>query len=463
MRLKYQLFITLLLSSIALLAMMAVLNSVSFDRGFAQYFVKNELTRISPLIDELTERYAAEGNWDWLTATPDAKRIVDHYYDRPRPQKSNNRDSNQRGGNNRRTVRQKPYLVDENRELLLGREIPRNHVFWQPIVLESRTIGYLGIREPKALPGELEEAFVAQQLRNYMLAAGGLVVLSALMAFGLAYRMVKPIEKLNAAVSHITAGEYKQRIETKAQDEIGDLSRSINQMANTLDKNRSARQQWMAEMSHELRTPVAVLQGELEAIQDGVNDLDENAIHSLHTETLRLARLINDLHDLTLSDLGAMDFKMVTVDFAELIRERLDVGKLALNQANLSVIVEGIDTEVLIQADAQRLSQLIDNLLQNSIRYTDDPGTLRIQLTHQKDTTTLSWNDSAPGVNTDQLPKLFEPLFRGELSRNRASGGSGLGLAIAQKVAEAHQGSIVAKHSDLGGLSIQLTLPLQHH
>lgn len=457
MRLKYQLFLTLLLSSIVLIALMAAYNSWSFDRGFTNFVVENEKQRLQPVVASLKEAYAQDKSWDWIEEQPEKMRELLRL--NGRGAKARRSDKKNRNGGPARS-RTRLLLVDESKRLLFGRNLPSKNVVWQPIDFDGDTIGYLGIREPKGLPGELESVFAAQQLRNYGYTAVAMILLSALLAIALASRIIKPMLKVNKAVGHITGGEYQYRIDSERQDEIGDLSRNINQMAYTLEKNQNARQQWMAEISHELRTPVAILQGELEAIQDGIRKLDDSAVSSLYAESVRLGRLIDDLHELSLSDIGAMNYHLETTDLGEVLKHRLEAGSSLISQANLSVALQASSEPIEIQADPQRLAQLIDNLLQNSVRYTDEGGEIVINLSRESGNVVLDWADSTPGVTDEQLPNLFSPLYRAEQSRNREHGGSGLGLAIVEKIVTAHEGKIQAFHSAQGGLRVQVSLPV---
>lgn len=456
MRLKYQLFLTLLLSSIVLIALMAAFNSWSFNRGFSNYVVENEIRRQIPIAEALVETYIARQSWDWVKEQPELVHdLIRANLGRGRAPGSESKTPGKR--RDRRLPRL--LLVDADRQPLFGRGTRSKNVVWQPLSDENNIIGYLGVFKPRGLPGAVESVFVNQQLRSYAYAAVAMVFLSALFAIALATRIVKPILKINKAVGHITGGEYQHRIESNRQDEIGDLSRNINQMGFTLEKNQLARQQWMAEISHELRTPVAVLQGELEALQDGVTELNESAVSSLHAESVRLTRLINDLHELSLSDMGAMNYRMESTDLHKILEQRLHMGSSWISQAKLSISVQTGDDPVTVYGDPQRLSQLIDNLLQNSIRYTDEGGEIVISLSTESDLAILDWTDSAPGVTEAQLPNLFNTLYRAEQSRNRAFGGSGLGLAIVEKIVEAHQGKIHAYHAQIGGLGIRIQLP----
>ena len=287
-----------------------------------------------------------------------------------------------------------------------------------------------------------------------------MVLASAILAILMSSRLVKPIVGIQRAVSDISRGNFAHRVALDRRDELGELGRDVNQLAFTLEENLTARQQSFAEISHELRTPVAVLQGEIEAMQDGIKKIDVTSIASLHGETLRLSHLINDLHELSLMDVGSLNYQMIELDINELLRSRLSAAQQMLDEKRIEVQLDNTAATTQTMGDVQRLGQLFDNLLQNSIRYTNAGGKIEISLSSDERYLKLNWEDSAPGVRDEQLPHIFESLYRTEQSRSRESGGSGLGLAIAKKIIYAHQGVIAAEHSKLGGLCISLQLLL---
>ncbi len=435
---------------------MAGFNSWSFDRGFSNFVVENEKRRMLSVIDELADGFALTQSWDWVQDDPKAMQKMFRSVARNGPPRRRDKPGDRTG----RRPKPKIILLDKNKKSILGPRNPDIKLVLLPIAVDEQVVGYLGIREPKGIPGEIEQVFSQQQKLNYIYAGFAMSILSILLANFLASRIVKPILKVNKAVENITAGEYRHRINTRSRDEIGDLSRNINQLALTLEKNLNTRQQWTAEISHELRTPVAVLQGELEAIQDGVNPLDEQAIVSLHTESMRLSRLINDLHELSLSDLGALNYRMESVDIAELVQQRIQESKALTTKRGLTVSLHGTDSSLMVRGDTQRLVQLVDNLLQNSLRHTDEGGSLDILLKKDAEFVELDWADSHPGVNDEQLPCLFDSLYRTDDSRTRSSGGSGLGLTVVAKIVEAHNGQVSAYHSTSGGLGVAVRLPV---
>ncbi len=471
MKLKYQLFIVLLLASATLIATLYAFNRWSFDRSFVSYISKSQIDALQALADTTADAYSENQNWDWIEGK-------ERQWNRLTSQtlRKNNRgqrtDSSRKGsqsingGDTRRDNNGRPpprlLLTDAEKNPIVGKMNTDNEASWLPVTLDGNIIGHLGYTRASGPTGRLEQLFAETQKKNLAWASLIMIAVSGILAALLAARIVKPVLTVSHAVGEINRGLYDQRVTTNRRDELGDLSRDVNQLAHTLERSRAARRNWIAEISHELRTPVAILQGEIEAIEDGIRPFDSSTLGSLQTETKRLSRLINDLHDLSLSDLGALEYRMETLDLASLIQQRLDSAESQRNEAQLSIDFNVAQSSVPVLGDADRLSQLFDNLLQNSLRYTNPQGSIKIDLTISADRTTaeLSWKDSSPGIDDIDLPRLFDPLYRTEPSRNRAHGGAGLGLAIAEKIVTAHQGSIQANHSDMGGVAITIQLPL---
>ena len=198
-------------------------------------------------------------------------------------------------------------------------------------------------------------------------------------------------------------------------------------------------------------------------MQDGVRPLNSDTLDSLHTEVIHLNTLVNDLHELSMSDLGALVYEKEQLDIAELLEQSVDMHRplAARHQINVHLNIETSDPqrEILMLGDEDRLMQLFDNLLQNTCRYTDPDGELHIVLRENADQVRIEWYDSAPGVQEADLQHLFDRLYRVEASRNRAKGGSGLGLTICQNIVHAHEGTISASPSPLGGLKLTIVFP----
>ena len=460
MRLKYQLFITLLIASALLVAVMFVVSSLSFSRGFLGYINNADNLRLLALVPELEQQYTTDGSWDNTASDPAILRSVlrsariENRHKRKKQKESGHRGQHPPPGP---VILDRLVLKDAASRVVHGRISTKSEPEWQEITHNNEVVGYVGLNKLVRLENQFDQAFERQQKKSFALAGISMVLLSALLAAPLAARIVKPILKVSKTVGEISDGNYTHRVSTRRRDEIGDLARDINKLGQTLESNRGTRQRHFAEISHELRTPVAVLQAELEALQDGIRELNPDAVNSLHTETVKLNRLIEDLHTLSLADTGALDYEMQKLNLTEIMQ--MHITNLNAKNTGLTVSLNAPETPVFINGDQQRLTQLIDNLTQNTVRYTTQPGNLVVTITKNKNNITLSWADSAPGVASDALSKLFDPLFREEASRNRKHGGSGLGLSIVKKIVDAHSGTCEAVHSEHGGLQININLP----
>ena len=458
----------------------------SFSDGFMHYVEKTESQKLIPFINAITLIYEEQGHWDWAKTQQHQWRFLvdkhiremapslhnparqppphtlhprDHNRPHQRPPPPRDRQNHKPQGNRFLVVDTHIYLKDKLNQLIIGNPKQINTVHWIPMTKAGETLGYIGYAKKNILSNQLDTLFVEEQQRNFLLIALSLIFLSALIALPAASLFLRPLNRVSKMLAKIAKGDYTKRLKIISRDEIGDLGKDLNSLTITLEKNLHARQQWVADISHELRTPVAILKGEIEAMQDGIRRVTDTTLSSLQHEIERLTRLINDLHELTLADIGALSYQKEVLNFCDLLQDRVDTQKNNLHQRAIRVTVNCSNPKVKMIGDAKRLEQLIDNLLQNTIRYTDKSGFLNISLVKKTKGCTLIWEDSSPGVSDVDLVKLTDPLYRAEQSRNRNTGGSGLGLAICKKIVEAHQGVISITHSTLGGIAIKITFP----
>ncbi len=231
----------------------------------------------------------------------------------------------------------------------------------------------------------------------------------------------------------LASGHFETRLAARASDEIGALVDDFNVLARTLEDNESARRRWFADVSHELRTPLTIMRGELEAASDGIRPINAALVESLSQETARLAHLVDDLYQLARADIGALDYEFARASLGALLTESISHFAHRWQQAGLEYDYD-IDADLCAHVDSRRILQLLENLFENSSRYTDAPGRIEITARRVNGEAELIIADSGPGVVADELPLLFEPLHRAERSRSRAHGGSGLGLAICKRI-----------------------------
>jgi two-component system sensor histidine kinase BaeS len=223
-----------------------------------------------------------------------------------------------------------------------------------------------------------------------------------------------------------------------------------------LEQHREARRRWAADIAHELHTPLGT--AAIRTLQDGVPSSTPAALASLQAECERMGSLIEDLYQLSLADAGALEYRFEELDLVALVEDSLEARQRGFEEAGLQV-EKHVEPIPLVRGDARRLGQLIDNLLVNTLRYTDAPGRVRVSLASEPGAILLRVEDSAPAVPVESLPLLFDRLYRVDASRNRAAGGAGLGLAICQAIVVAHGGRIEATASALGGVRISAWFP----
>jgi len=267
-----------------------------------------------------------------------------------------------------------------------------------------------------------------------------------------------PLKRVAQATHRLAAGNYATRVEVHSGDELRRLAEDFNRLAQALERNEALRRRFMADVSHELRTPLTVLSRELEALEDGVRPLTRTSLASLRGEVAALGKLIEDLNQLALADVGALAYRKESVEVAPLIEQALESYRERLAERGLALEAR-LDGAARVFGDADRLTQMFRNLLENSARYTERGGRVRVGIRRQDSRVAIDFEDSAPDVPTEPLEHLFERFYRVEGSRSRANGGAGLGLAICRSIAVAHGGEIAAEPSPLGGLRVSVTLP----
>jgi two-component system sensor histidine kinase BaeS len=216
----------------------------------------------------------------------------------------------------------------------------------------------------------------------------------------------------------------------------------------------------VADTSHELRTPLAVLRAQLEALQDGVRSATPDTLEAMLRQVLALNKLIDELYALARADVGALDCKPAPLDLWAFAGAHAQGFAARLQAAGLTLEAGTAPTNALVLADPDRLRQVLDNLFENSLRYTSPGGRIALHSHVDDGQLQLVIDDSAPGVPDDALARLAERFYRVDASRSRAHGGAGLGLALCRRLLEAQGGSLAFAHSPLGGLRAILSLPL---
>ncbi|MDO6459144.1 ATP-binding protein [Granulosicoccaceae sp. 1_MG-2023] len=327
-----------------------------------------------------------------------------------------------------------------------------------PVTVEGETVGQILSAPNRRFDSPQETAFARQQL-NSSLSIGALsLALAAVVSWLLSRMLLAPVRRMMNSVSELSGGDYSIRMNAKRRDELGVLMNDIDRLAHTLEENRSSRQRWLADISHELRTPVTVLTGEIESMKDGVRPLDKTQLLSLDQEVTRVRRLIDDLYQLSVSDIGGLRYNFAETDVYDALETTLASVRPRAGERGIELSLSG-DRAALIRADARRLDQLFYNLLENALAYTDSPGRIECRILSEPQELLIRIEDTPPGLSDDAYARVFDPLYRQDESRSRRTEGAGLGLAICRNIVVAHQSSIAALPSTLGGLCIEMRFP----
>ncbi len=470
-------FLAILAAAVLSVAGMFLIMQWDIDRGFLHYVKTMEQRRMLLLAQRLEENYSTQRNWSFLREGGDCwQRIVMESLpeERPGPGPGPRRGfpppppGETDGSPPDRPPHRHPadgfimrvYVLDADKKTLAGSADASASDELRPLHHHGKVVGYLGLKSLRRISDTSQLRFLRQQKLDLGIFGAVVLLLAGGLSLPLANRLLRPVRALAAATDRLSAGDFTTRVSARSADELGQLARNFNALALTLEKNEEARRRWVADISHELRTPLTILRGEIETLQDGINSPTPDSINSLHGEVLHLARLVDDLYQLSLSDLGALAYHKEELDLAGLLSAVLGVFRPEFATRNIRVTEEiNWRSPAVVFGDAERLRQLFTNLFDNTLKYTEAGGTLAVRLGREGMSVVVDIEDSMPGVAESDLDRLFDRLYRVEASRNRAAGGAGLGLAICRNIVEAHAGTITARTSQLGGLWIRVTIP----
>ncbi len=464
-----KLFIAVVLTNVITAFAVGLGVRAAFNSGFEAYLQEREAQRLARLAVVLGDAYRERHGWDFLlgndAAWIDLNRLVrperrpgDAAMMAPPPDRNDPNSAIRRGPREPRPPR--ALVLDAAQQVIVGDADPAAQLARRAIQANGAVVGWLASPVEQTAFDFVDHRFQQRQWRASALVALAAMALAAVVAWFLSRGLIAPVKRLAVATRKLADGEYSTRVTSASSDELGRLVDDFNRLGNALEKQEASRRNFMADVSHELRTPLAVLKGELEALEDGVRPVSPERIRSLQAEVDLLAKLVNDIHDLSLADVGGLAYHFKPADLGRIVRDAMLIAQPRFADRGLATDVRLPSGAVAVRADEERLAQLLGNLVENSLRYTDRGGTVRVSLRREGNQGVLDWEDSKPGVPAEALPRLFERLFRVDDSRNRERGGSGLGLAICRSIADAHGGSIEARSSDLGGLRIVVRLPI---
>ncbi len=491
-RLCLKLLISFLCCLSALVLVMFFIINSSFQQGFISYLEQKEIRQAHAMAPFLSTFYHRQGSWQkmhrnhrlWeqallsadispppkpLGARVPPRRANDiSHQDSPKPLRDNTTADNHPPPHNKSTATEPFFalrisLYDKDKKIVFGSPQKTANSHWLAINVDQQIIGWLYLRSNNLAGNHLANNFIEQQQQSFIYIALAVIFFSTLLASVWAVFLQRPINKVIVAVKQLAIGQHDSRVKVSGSDEFTQLAINFNQMAQALEQNKILRAQWIADISHELRTPVSVIRGEIEALIDGIRQPTPARIHSLYEETTALAQLIDDLHLLCLADNQALNLKREYCEPLHLITHQISLFDLRMQKKGLSLSLDNqISSDVKMYVDSRRISQVFNNLLENSLRYTDSGGQVKVMVYLESQYIVFSICDSTPGVCDDDLNKIFDRLYCADKSRSRSVGGSGLGLSICKSIIDAHQGNIFAQHNNDDGLCIKVQLPCIH-
>lgn len=413
---------------------------------FAHFMINKHMIRPEQLQTVLVDAYAAHNGWTGIQAALPA--LIDAAAD---GQMSGMM------GNMMGMFDSRMQVIDRVGQVVLDTSgtggdaaLATSDVQRWPLMVNQQLVGTLLV-EGSMMRTDAESTTVLLAVTRAVLLAGLVAGVVAVLLAGLLVRQVtQPLVALAWASRLIAAGDRAVRVPVRSKDELGELAATFNQMANSLEQQETLRRNLMADVAHELRTPLTGIQGTVEALQDGVFPLTPENLVSIHEQVLLLNRLVEDLRTLANAEAGQLSLARTPVNVAEVAQQSLTTfqPQATARQIELSLRIDSpLPT---IQGDAQRLEQVLNNLLDNALRHTPPGGQVGIALAGEQDGLCLTVTDSGAGITPDDLPHIFDRFYRADSSRNRQMGGSGLGLAIARQLVAVHHGKIWAESPPSG-------------
>ncbi|GGP66961.1 ATP-binding protein [Shewanella saliphila] len=493
MQISQKLFLAFVgLTSIVLIATLS-LARWSFDQGFLDFINNLEQERLASLSIDVMTLYAASSPsansdqstdvWRSVNKSTLNQVITTHspFYRQPKltnigapkkpPPRLSGSPPRQPGELQRFPPHVRPHFDEQDLGLPTGLYSADNvhiagdiiddsiDIISLPLKFNQQIVGYL-ISSPIRENQSSSATAFAQQQRWTSIGIGLVcLLLASALAWWLSRFLLVPVKHVMQGITHLSEGDYEQRLATTRADELGQLMVNIDHLAMTLAKNRSAKNRWLADISHELRTPLSILCGEIDSIKAGIRAFDQHQLHSIEQEVLRMKHLVDDLYELSLSDVGGLRYHFKPHNISESLDSMLATLSTSMQDKGLT-LTHQITPMLFVSADVRRLEQLFMNLFMNAMVYTDSPGQIDVQLAQQDNVVCLTLNDTKPSATEAECEHLFEPLYRQDAARTRRGSGAGLGLTICKNIVEAHNGKISAMPSPMGGLCIKVQLPL---
>lgn len=323
-----------------------------------------------------------------------------------------------------------------------------------PLLDENRLEGMVFLYVPLAKISELTRDF------SYLWFLGGVgfIVIALSIGYVAIDRLTRPLVEMKRAAKRVSKGDYSTRVNIESKDEVGQLAAAFNQMSASIQEEDERRRDFLADVSHELRTPISYVRGYSEGLASGYiksPEEQEKYLKLINREAGRMGKLVSDLLDLSKIDAGQISLDIHPLPLAQLIDDFIQKYSQILVEKQITLLVN-LDPDIIIDADEGRIEQILQNIMDNAIRYTDTGGTISLKLTKHTYGACIEFVDTGIGIPAEDLKKITERFYRVNKARSRSNGGTGLGLAITEKLVTLHNGSIEIE-SELGkGTTVRL-------
>lgn len=349
--------------------------------------------------------------------------------------------------------------------VIVGKVIrPKDRSLKFPIIVNGKKIGTLQVI------GKNDDEFDALGKTFFQSMTWGILfgivftsLIALLLGIWFARYLTKPLRNMIQTMNRIKHGDLQARLTIQSNDEFGEVGNTFNLMTEKLVRTEQARTHLVADVAHELRTPLTIIQGQLELIQQGIKPADPTTLLPIQDEVSRLSGLVQDLHQLSLAEVGQLSLEKKPTDIKQLIHRLLDMyqAEAIEQEIKLTFIDQMKQNEVILEIDPNRITQVLSNLLSNALRYTQKQGNITIQIERKNDWLTLKIIDTGRGIKAEHIPYLFDRFYRADADRSRNQGGTGLGLAIAKEYIQLHGGNITVESEVGKGTTFTIQLPLK--